>query len=112
MEPCTEEITVVEHRCTIEGRLPDESCVQKIIDWGPCSDLSDVCTFLGTIRVTHMFIHNFAHHAHFLTILMQKDYPFLFSPEQIAVQDDLKQGLLDSPALRPINYTFVSPVLL
>jgi len=58
---CAEEITVVGHRCTINGRLPDESRVAKIVNWGPCSDLSDVRAFLGTIGVARMFIKNFAH---------------------------------------------------
>ena len=96
---CAEEITVVGHCCTIDGRLPDESHIEKIVNWGPCKDISDVCAFLGTIGVARMFICNFAHRAHFLTILTQKDYPFIFGPEQIAAQEDLKQGLLDSLAL-------------
>ena len=109
---CAEEITVIGHRCTVEGRLPDESRIQKIVNWGPCKDISDVRAFLGTIGVARMFIRNFAHRAHFLTILTRKDYPFVFGPEQIAAQDDLKQGLLDSPALRPIDYSSSSPVIL
>jgi Integrase zinc binding domain/RNase H-like domain found in reverse transcriptase len=58
-----------------------------------------------------MFIRNFAHRAHALTMLTRKDQPFIFGPEQIAAQEDLKQALLDSPALRPINYTSPSPVI-
>ena len=109
---CAEEITVVGHRCTINGRLPDESRVAKIVNWGPCSDLSDVRAFLGTIGVARMFIKNFAHRAHALTMLTRKNYPFVFGPEQIAAQEDLKQALLDSPALRPIDYSSSSPVIL
>jgi len=109
---CAEEITVVGHRCTFNGRLPDESRVAKIVNWGPCSDLSDVRAFLGTIGVARMFIKNFAHRAHALTMLTRKNYPFIFGPEQIAAQEDLKQALLDSPALRPIDYSSSSPVIL
>jgi hypothetical protein len=109
---CAEEITVVGHRCTINGRLPDESRVSKVINWGPCSDLSDVRAFLGTVGVARIFIKNFAHRANALTILTRKNYPFIFGPEQIAAQEDLKQALLDSPALRPINYSSPSPVIL
>jgi len=32
-------------------------------------------------------------------MLTRKNYPFVFGPEQIAAQEDLKQALLDSPAL-------------
>ena len=43
---------------------------------------------------------------------MRKDAPFVFGPEQISAQDALKTALLSSPALRPINYTSNSPVIL
>ena len=109
---CVEEIMVVGHRCTINGRLPDESRVAKIVNWGPCKDLSDVRTFLGTIGVAHVFICNFAHRAHAIQMLTRKDFPFVFGPEQIAAQDDLKQVLLTSPALRPLDYKSPSPVIL
>jgi len=59
-----------------------------------------------------MFIKNFAHRAHALTILTRKNYPFIFGPEQIAAQEDLKQALLDSPVLHPIDYSSSSPVIL
>jgi hypothetical protein len=109
---CAEEITVVGHRCTINGRLPDESRVSQITNWGPCNNLSDVRAFLSTIGVARVFIRNFAHCAHALTILTRKDYPFIFGPEQIVAQEDLKQALLNSPALRPIDYNSHSPVIL
>ena len=86
--------------------------MEKIVNWGPCSDVSDVRAFLGTIGVTCMFIHNFAHRAHHLTLLTRKDQLFIFGPEQLAVQEDLKQALLNSPALRPIDYDSPSPVIM
>ena len=45
---CAPEITVLGHRCTYEGRLPDTERVAKIVNWGPCENLSDVRAFLGT----------------------------------------------------------------
>ncbi|ETW83218.1 hypothetical protein HETIRDRAFT_315669 [Heterobasidion irregulare TC 32-1] len=109
---CAAEITVVGHRCTYEGRLPDESRVESIMKWGPCRDLSDVRAFLGTIGVVRIFIRNFAHRAHALTMLTRKDFPFVFGPDQIAAQDDLRSALLESPALRPIDYGSAANVIL
>ncbi|TFK77568.1 hypothetical protein K466DRAFT_449980, partial [Polyporus arcularius HHB13444] len=43
------EWTVVGHRCTYEGRVPEPSNYDKIIKWGPCRDVSDVRAFLGTV---------------------------------------------------------------
>ena len=69
---CAEEINVLGHRCTINRRLPDPTRVAKIVNWGPCEDLSDVRAFLGTIGVCRLFIRNFAHRAHHLVRLTRK----------------------------------------
>jgi hypothetical protein len=46
---CVESAIIVGHRCTMEGRIPDESRVQKIIDWLVCRSLTEVRGFLGTL---------------------------------------------------------------
>jgi hypothetical protein len=53
---CVPEIFVLGHRCTPEGRLPDESRVSAIRKWGPCQcqSLSEVHTFLGTVGVVQI----------------------------------------------------------
>ena len=109
---CVEEIIAVGHRCTPLGRLPDVTHVDKIANWGPCKTLSDVHAFLGTVGVCHIFIQNFSRRANPLVQLTCKDAPFTFGPAQIAAQEDLKKALLESPALRPIDYTSDSPVIL
>jgi hypothetical protein len=109
---CAEEITVVGHRCTPRGHLPDPSCVNKIVKWGPCRDLSEVHTFLGTIGVCRIFIASFTKCTNALVHLTCKDVPFEFGPAQVAAQADLKEALLNSPALRPINYNSDSLVIL
>jgi hypothetical protein len=45
-------------------------------------------------------------------MLTKKAVPFVYGPEQIAVQEKLKKALLESPALRPINYRSPAPVIL
>ena len=44
--------------------------------------------------------------------LTRKGIPFHFREEQRVAQEDLKKVLLASPALRPLDYTFNSPVIL
>src|SRR6266545_8264254 len=44
---CTREITVLGHRCTPEGRLPDVMKVNKITNWSELFDLTDIRAFLG-----------------------------------------------------------------
>jgi hypothetical protein len=109
---CVLEIFVLGHKCTPQGWLPDESRVSAIWKWGPCQSLSEVCTFLGTVCVVHIFIKNFSLHAHHLIKSTRKDKPFIFGPDQIRAQEDLKTALLESPALCMINYTLPAPVIL
>src|SRR5258708_7347540 len=99
-------------RCTPEGRLPDTTRVNKISNWGELYNLSDVRSFLGTIGVCRMFIKNFAHQAHHLVKLTQKDATFEYGPDQIEAQEDLKSALLASPALRSIDYASDASVIL
>jgi hypothetical protein len=109
---CSREITVLGHRCTPEGRLPDPTKVDKVANWGTLFDLSDVRAFLGTVGVCRMFIRNFAHRAHHLVKLTRKDAPFEYGEHQISAQEDLKEALLTSPALRPIDYLSGAAVIL
>ena len=62
--------------------------------------------------VVQVFIQDFAHLMHPLTLLTHKDAPFVFGPKQILVQEALKAALLTSPALQPIDYTSDTPVIL
>jgi hypothetical protein len=109
---CVLEIFVLGHRCTPEGWLPEKSRVSAIQKWGPCQSLSEVCIFLGTVGVVWILIKSFSLYAHPLIKLTQKDEPFIFSPEQIQVQEDLKATLLESLALHAINYISPAPVIL
>ena len=109
---CAAEITVIGHRCTYDGWIPDKSQVAKIRNWGPCVNLSDVHAFLGTIRVLHVFIQNFVKHTNPLTALTHKDAPFEWGPAQAAAQEDLKNALLTCPALKPLNYVSGALVVL
>jgi hypothetical protein len=59
-----------------------------------------------------LFICNFSHCTHWLTILTCKGYPFDFSPKQIDAQEDLKIAMKTLPALHPIDYGSLSPVIL
>ena len=60
---CVESAIVIGHKCTIEGRLLNESPVQKIVDWPICQILTEVWEFLGTVGTIRVFIKDFAAHA-------------------------------------------------
>ena len=99
-------------KVTFEGRLPEQDRIIKVTSWGPCEDLTDVCAFDGTIGVCHMFIRNFAHRVHHLVKLMRKGAEWEFGEKQLAVMEDLKEALVTSLALRPIDYHSEAPVIL
>ncbi len=48
---CVPEAIIVGHKCTYEGRIPEDGKVDKIKNWGPCLDLTDVRSFLGTTGI-------------------------------------------------------------
>ena len=108
---CTWEITIVGHIHTLEGHITDPSRVDKVVNWGPCRDLSKVWAFLGTVGIVPVLIQDFTCLTHPLMLLMRKD-ALIFSPEQILVQEAVKTVLLTSSALQPIDYTSNVPVIL
>jgi hypothetical protein len=109
---CVPEIFVLGHRCTPEGWQPDKPRVSAIQKWGPCQSLSEVHEFLGIVGVVQTPTKNFSLCAHPLIKLTRKDKPFIFSPEQIQAQEDLKTALLESLVLHTINYTLSTPIIL
>ena len=101
---CTETAVVVGHKCTMEGRLPDESRVQKILDWPICRNLTEVRGFLGTLGTVRIFIKDFATHARPLVQLTRKDVKFEFAEEQIMAMEKLKTLVQDCTAIKAIDY--------
>ena len=106
-----DETTPLGHRCTYKGREPLEDRVAVIRNWGPCASLTDVRAFLGTVGVMRIFIPGFAKRAHHLVKLTRKDVEFEWGTEQEEAMADLKQAVLESPALRAIDYDSDAPVI-
>jgi hypothetical protein len=103
---------IVGHKCTFEGRVPEESKVQKIRDWPEPTNQSQVRGFLGTCGVLRIFIRDFSRIARPLVNLTRKDAPFIFGPEQREAMQTLKDSILESPALRRIDYDSEREVIL
>jgi hypothetical protein len=95
---------ILEFKCTIDGRVPEESKTQKIHDWPECKTVTHVCGFLGTCGVLRIFIKDFSRIACPLTKLTRRDEPFVFSPEQWESMQCLKDAVINSPALCCIDY--------
>jgi len=96
--------TIVGHKCTFEGHVPEESKVQKICDWPEPTNHTQVRGFLGTCGVLRIFIRDFSCIARPLIDLMKKDTPFVFGAEQCEAMQILKDTVLSSPALKHLDY--------
>ena len=99
LQLCMENLWVIGHCCTFEGRILDETCVSVIVHWGQCYTLGEVRAFLGMVRVLRIYIRNFAHRADALVKLTRKDVPFEWGEEQEHAQEDLKEAVVTAPAL-------------
>ena len=109
---CAEEITVVGHKCTVDGRKPETDRIGVIEKTPPPSDLKDVRKFLGVIGVCRVYIKDFAKLAAPLHYLTRKAVPFNWGPEQEKSMADLKEALAKYVPLGNIDYESDGAVVL
>jgi len=101
---CAPQAIVTGHICMYDGQIPDDSNTQRIRDWPPCESLTDVRSFLGVCGLLRHFIKNYAVLARPLVHLTRKDIPFKFEEEEINSMERLKHAIVNSSAIRPIDY--------
>ena len=106
------ELTVVGHCYTLVGHVPDESKVNKIVNWPPCETVSDVRGFLGTCGVVRMFVEDFAEISRPLVKLTLKGAKFVWEEEQNRSMQLLKDHVVCAPALKAIDYHSSHQVIL
>ncbi len=98
------EVIVLGHKCTYDGRIPDDSKVDKVRTWLPCKTITDVRAFLGTAGTMRIWIKDFSSIAKPLVDLTRKNVDFVWQDEHDLAMESLKQAIISSPALIPINY--------
>lgn len=109
---CASEIIVVGHLCCYEGRKPSTERTKVILNWGPCKDLSEVRSFLGTFTGLRTFIPNYGKRAFHLNKLLKNSTPWEWGPDQDDSMKLLKEGLSCVSAIRPIDYDSQGAVVL
>ena len=77
----------------------------KIKTWPTCKTVTDAQGFLGTAGVMWIWIKNFAATARPLIDLTQKDEEFIWTTHHDQAMETLKNAIINSPALIPINYS-------
>jgi hypothetical protein len=99
-----EEFTIVGHVCFYTGRKPNPERLKVIDKWEVCNDLLDVCSFLGSVGVLHIFVKDYARRAEPIQRLTRMGVPFTWGPEQRAAMEDIKKALNEAPILKPIDH--------
>jgi hypothetical protein len=103
---------ILGHICNYEGRIVDPSRAKVIQNWPIPTTVSEVRAFLGTCGVQRIFIKGYTLIARPLIQLTRKDAPFEIGPAHLEAIDKLKDAIVNSPALRPIEYDCDRPVIL
>jgi hypothetical protein len=101
---CAEEIMVVGHRCTVNGRMPEMDRVGVIERWPALTCQKDVRQFIGVVGVCRIFIKDFARIAAPLNHLLRKGVPFKWGPEEEKSMAELKEALINFVPLGNIDY--------
>ncbi len=107
-----QEAVILGHKCTPEGRVPDEQKIEKILKWPPLTNVKEVRGFLGLCGTVRIWIKNYSLIARPLTELVRKDEDFTWDERREEAFQTLKQLITTAPALKPIDYTIENPVVL
>jgi len=109
---CVPKVLVIGQMCTYEGHSPDSSKVSKIQHWPPCKSKTEVRAFLGTTGTIHIWIKDYAHIARPLMNLTRVNTPFAWDTAAQQAMNSLKDAVIHSPAIRPIDYSSPLEVIL
>lgn len=109
---CVPEVLVVGQLCNYEGRIPDRTKVSKISNWPPCTSRTEVRGFLGTAGTVRNWIKNYASITRPLTNLTKNNVEFVWDNKAQAAMNELKEAIVQSPAIRPIDYSSSLEVIL
>ena len=105
-------LKVVAFVCDGEGRHPDQEKVRKIVEWPPCTSITEAKAFIGICVYYRICIPRFTHVADPIFATFRKTYTkgkrrqeeFIWGEKQQQAMEELKSALISPPALRPIVY--------
>ena len=110
MQLCKPEVVIVGQKCTPNGRLPDDTKVNKVLNWPELRTVKDVRGFLGLCGTMRIWIKNYSLIARPLTELVRKEVEFIWDERRQQAFDYLKQCITSAPALRSIDYQSDAPI--
>jgi len=105
-------LVILGHKCTYKSRVSEDSKTAKIRTWPACKNVTDVRAFLGTAGTMHIWIRNYPAIARPLIDLTHKNVEFIWQEQHDRAMQELKNTIINLPALIPINYTSSLPIFL
>ena len=109
---CRPEVLIVGQKCTLKGRLPDISKVDKIKNWPPLTTPREARAFMGLCGTVRIWIKNYSTLARPITELWRKNVDFEWTNQRQESFQKLKELVSEAPALAPIDYSSERPVIL
>src|SRR6266700_8207694 len=109
---CLPEVLIIGQTCNANGRVPENSKVDKILNWPPLTTPKEVRRFLGLCGGLRIWIPNYSKIVRPLTQLYHKDAEFIWNKERQIAFDEIKNLITQAPALHPKDYTSDTPVIL
>ena len=91
------------HIVSDTGLSPDPAKIKIIEDWPVPTNLSQLRSFIGIVQYCRRFVPNIARLVSPLTVLTQKDKPFIWSPECQTAFVQLKKLVVSAPTLAMPN---------
>jgi hypothetical protein len=105
---CRQEVVIVGHKCTPEGRIPEDDRIAKVVKWPILTTPKEVKGFLGLCGTVRIWIENYSKLVKPLTELIHKDT----DERRNEAFGTLKTKITSILILRPIDYTSDNPVFL
>lgn len=94
-----ESVEYLGHNISRSGTSPSERNVEKVKNFPPCSDASQLKSFLGLASFMRKYMPNFSSEVASLVKLTRKNAQFVWGEEQMAAFNKVKQMLCNAPVL-------------
>lgn len=109
---CLPKVLILGQTCTPEGRLPDKSKVDKILNWPDLANPKEARGFLGLCGTVRIWIPGYSELARPLTELWRQNFDFVWDERRKKAFETLKSLVASAPALRSIDYGSELPIIL
>jgi RNase H-like domain found in reverse transcriptase/Integrase zinc binding domain/Reverse transcriptase (RNA-dependent DNA polymerase) len=101
---CMKGISIVGFVTGAEGRWPESSKIIKILEWGPCANITDARAFIGVCVYFRIWVSEFSLVAEPIYRLFKKGVSWNWGQEQDLAMATLKEALTTAPALVKLDY--------